>query len=388
LLARLPVAGQQEAQSIRPVGVEPIAPVLLPPSLTVSAPKHCDALDGVVKFTANIDAAGLPREVKMLEASDRRLVGFATNLVETLRFQPAVLAGAPVAVTVELTVGLHTCAQREKHPADVDFYQIALRAHPLIALAVVTPPLTQDIVSPVRTEAATTEQVGGHISAPIPIVVTDPQIPVSRKFQKRGLCLLGVTIAANGVAQDIHVVRSLDPELDNNAIEAVKSWRFKPALRDGGVPVAVAGTVAARFGYVEKEPVAFAIFIPETPEKVQACIPNQRTKGPILEPINLDEVIARYMPQSRVSGRVLVSLVIDTDGVPRNVHVVKGLESSLDLDTVAMVEHLRFNPVLMNGTTPVPVGLIQPVRYRGMLDKPTAKELFTNSLTLAVLLLL
>jgi len=391
LLAWLPVVAQQDTQAFRPAGAEFAVPVLLPPSLTVSTPKHCDELDGVVKFAVLIDAAGLPREVKTLEASDRRLVGFATRLVEAQRFKPAVIAGAPAALAVELTVGLHTCAQREKHPVDGDFYQIALRAHPLVAVKVVAPPAPQEIAGAPgpdsrtwQSDVSTAEQVGGHISAPIPTLLADPQTPVSRKFQKRGLCLLGVTIGANGVPQDIHVVRSLDPELDNNVMEAVKSWRFKPALRDGAVAVAVAGTVSATFEYVEKEAVAFATFIPETPEKVQASISAHKTALPELKIVNLDEVIARYMPPSRVSGRCLVSLVIDTNGVPRSVHVIKGLESSLDLDTVAMVEHLRFQPVMKDATTPVPVGLVMPVRYRKMVEKPTLKDLFTEGLALAI----
>jgi TonB family protein len=388
LLVWLPVVAQQDTQPIRPAGAGSAAPVLLSPSLTVSAPKHCDELDGVVKFAAIVDAAGLPRELKMIEASDRRLAGFATKLVAAQRFKPGIVDGSTAPVAVELTVGLHTCAQREKHPADGDFYQLALRAHPLIALKVVVPAAEQRIGSPSLAEAAALEQVGGHISAPNPMVLTDPQIPVSRKFHRRGLCLLGVTIDANGVPQNIHVVRSLDPELDSNVMEAVKSWRFKPALRDGGTPVAVSGTASAEFEYVEREPVAFATFVAETPEEVQASITRHKTALPDLKILNLDEVIARYMPPSRVSGRCLVSLVIDTHGVPQNVHIVKSLDSSLDLDTVAMVQHLRFNPVMKDGTTPVPVGLILPVHYSQMLDEPRWKELFTNGLTLAAFLLL
>ncbi|MGA9668823.1 MAG: energy transducer TonB, partial [Terracidiphilus sp.] len=230
LLTWLTAAGQQNAQGIPPAGTGLIPPVLLPPTLTVSRPKHCDELDGVVKFTATIDAAGLPQGLKTLETSDRRLVGFATELVEAQRFKPGTIYGSNTAVSIELTVGLHTCAQREKHPIDGNFYRFALRAHPLIALAIVALPAVQETVSAAPAEAATAEQVGGQISAPIPTVLIDPAIPVSGKLLKRGVCLVGVTIDTNGLPQNIHVVRSLEPELDNNAIETVKQWRFKPAL--------------------------------------------------------------------------------------------------------------------------------------------------------------
>ncbi|MGD0346456.1 MAG: energy transducer TonB [Terracidiphilus sp.] len=380
----LPAAGQQSASEVRHTGIGPTAPALLPFTLTVSTPKHCNELDGVIKFAALVDTAGTPQKLRVLEASDRRLIGFATEVVEAQRFKPATMDGSPTAAQIELTLGLHTCAQREKHPTGEDFYQFTLRAHPLIALAVVAPPAAQKIAPAARPEAVAPEPVGERISAPIPTVIADPAIPVSRKLLKRGLCLLGITIDANGLPQNIRLVRSLEPELDSNAMEAVKNWRFKPALRDGKVPVAVEGTVVANFEYVDREPVAFAFFISETPEKIEAAIAHHGGERIDVEAVNSDEVIARYMPQSRIGGRCLVSLLIDTNGVPQNVHIVKGLDSSLDLDTVAMVEHLRFKPVMQDGTTPAMVGLIIPVRYRMPVEKLTWGDLIRGGLALAI----
>lgn len=387
VLAWLSAAGQQNALPIRSAGTGLIAPVLVPPTLTISKPKHCDEFDGIVKFAATIDAAGLPRTLKTLDASDRRLVGFATELVEAQRFKPGVIDGSATAVAVELTVGLHTCAQRKEYPTDDNFYQFTLRAYPLIALAVSAPPAEQETVPATLTQVIAVEPVGEHISAPVPTVVADPKIPISGKLLKRGHCFLGVTVDANGVPRNIHVVRGLEPELDSNAMEAAKNWRFKPALRDGNTPVAIEGTVVATFEYVDKEPVTFANFTPETPEKVLAANAHDSEQHCTLEPVNADEVIARYMPQSRIAGRVLVSLVIDTNGVPQNVHIIKGLDSGLDMDTVAMVEHLRFKPVMKDATTPVPVGMVIPVRYRMTVAKPAWRDLFDLSMDLLVLAL-
>jgi len=385
VLTWLPAGSQQNTLVVRPTGAGLIAPVLLPAALTISTPKHCDELDGVVKFAVTIDTAGLPHGLKTLEASDRRLVGFATELVEAQRFKPGAVDGSATPVAVELTVGLHTCAQREKHPADDNFYEFTLRAHPLIALAVVAPPAAEERVSATLTQTVPAEQVGERIGAPIPTVIIDPDIPVSGELRKRGHCFLGVTVDANGVPRNIHVVRALEPELDSNAMEALKNWRFKPALRNGSTPVAVEGTVVATFAYPEKEPLAFAVFIPETPEKVIATIAHDEKPNSKLELVDADEVIARYMPQSRITGKVLVSLVIDTNGVPQNVHVIKGLDSSLDMETVAMVEHLRFKPVMKDATTPIPVGIVMPVRFRSRVAKPTWRELFDLGMELMTL---
>jgi TonB family protein len=326
--------------------------------------------------------------LKMVEASDRRLVRFATELVETQRFKPGIIDGSATAVPVELTLGLHTCAQREKHPADENFYQFTLRAHPLIAIAVVAPLAALEAISTPLTEVAPAGQVGEHISAPVPAVITDPKIPISGKLLKRGHCYLAVTVDANGVPQNIHVVRELEPELDSNALEAVKNWRFRPALRDGSTPVAVEGTVVATFEYIEREPVAFAFFVPETSEKVLTAGAHDRKQPDTLEAVNADEVIARYMPPSRIAGRVLVSAMIDTNGVPQSVHIVKSLDSSVDMDTVAMVEHLRFKPIMKDATTPVPVGLLMPVHYRTAVGRPTWRDVFVDLMGLGIVALM
>lgn len=384
LLAWLPAAGQQDAPPTRPAGTGVTAPVLLPSTLTVSTPKHCDALDGMVKFAGIIDAAGVPHTLKALDASDSRLIDFATQVVEDERFKPATLNGSPTTVNVELTIGLHTCAERENHRTDNTFYRFTLRAHPLIALAVVPAPAAQETAPAARTATITAEQVGGEIGAPIPTILTDPKIPISRKLSKRGLCLLHITIDANGVPRDIFVVRSLEPELDRNTIEAAKNWRFKPALRDGRVPVAVEGTVASTFEYVEKEPVAFATFIPEAPEKIAAAVAHHDRMQVKLDVVNYNEVVARYMPESRIPGICLVSLLVDTKGVPQNVHIIKGLDSSLDMDTVAMIRHFRFKPVLQDGKTPVAVGVIMPVHYTLRVEKPTWRDLFMDAMAIAI----
>lgn len=44
----------------------------------------------------------------------------------------------------------------------------------------------------------------------------------------------------------LRVVRSLDPELDQNAITAIEQWRFKPGTRNG-TPVKVSLNIEVNF---------------------------------------------------------------------------------------------------------------------------------------------
>jgi periplasmic protein TonB len=50
--------------------------------------------------------------------------------------------------------------------------------------------------------------------------------------------LVALVLTAEGTPRDVTVTKKLDPDLDNKAVEAVRSWRFEPATKDGEpVPV-------------------------------------------------------------------------------------------------------------------------------------------------------
>src|SRR5690242_2263440 len=55
---------------------------------------------------------------------------------------------------------------------------------------------------------------------------------VRRKVQ--GKVVLAVIVTTKGtVRDDVQVVKSLDPDLDAEAITAVKQWKFRPGTKDG-----------------------------------------------------------------------------------------------------------------------------------------------------------
>lgn len=62
-----------------------------------------------------------------------------------------------------------------------------------------------------------------------------------------GTAVLQVIITADGHATDISVKRSLDADLDAQAIKAVSKWRFKPAIGPRGQPVSVICPIEVTF---------------------------------------------------------------------------------------------------------------------------------------------
>jgi periplasmic protein TonB len=90
-------------------------------------------------------------------------------------------------------------------------------------------------------------RVGGGVSAPR--IVSDPEPEYSeeaRKAKYQGVCVLWLVVGPDGRPREIKVARSLGLGLDEKAIEAVKNWKFEPAMKDGR-PVAVQINVEVNF---------------------------------------------------------------------------------------------------------------------------------------------
>jgi protein TonB len=69
----------------------------------------------------------------------------------------------------------------------------------------------------------------------------------ARKAKFQGVVLLQVIVAADGHATNIEVVRGPGLGLEEQAVAAVKTWRFKPALGPGRVPVATRVEIEVQF---------------------------------------------------------------------------------------------------------------------------------------------
>ncbi len=75
-----------------------------------------------------------------------------------------------------------------------------------------------------------------------PLCLYCPRAAYSEEAKRAGVegtVRLVATITPDGYAIDIHVAKGLGYGLDSNSVEAVRTWRFKPALGPDGKPAAV-----------------------------------------------------------------------------------------------------------------------------------------------------
>jgi TonB family protein len=101
---------------------------------------------------------------------------------------------------------------------------------------------TKPPVPPREAEAAQAKSTPPRV-----LYKSEPQYTEEARAAKvQGTTVLSVTITEQGRAEDIRVTRSLDPGLDQKAVEAVQDWEFAPATRDG-TPVRITATIEVNF---------------------------------------------------------------------------------------------------------------------------------------------
>jgi TonB family protein len=90
-------------------------------------------------------------------------------------------------------------------------------------------------------------RVGGGVTPPALISKIEPSYSEEARAAKyQGTVLLYVEVDPDGYARNIRVARSLGLGLDEEAVEAVRRWRFRPGTKEGN-PVTVAATIEVNF---------------------------------------------------------------------------------------------------------------------------------------------
>jgi len=200
-----------------------------------------------------------------------------------------------------------------------------------------------------------------------------PERMVSPKYPKTALASgiegpveLSVVVRPDAEIRDLRVL-SGNPVLVTPTLKAVRQWRFRPVLAKGG-------TVETTY----RIKVRFNLLLQEAISEVEVESPKETASPPDTPPRDVDPsegdvyklgqtgVIAPkpiYSPapefsekarQAKEQGTVTVSLIVGSDGQPRNAQVACSSVPDLNENAIEVVGTWRFEPGTKDGK-PVPV---------------------------------
>ncbi len=335
-------------------------------------------VQGAVVLRAIVSPEGAVQHLQVISGAPM-LTSSALDAVKTWTYKPYLLNGRPVTVDTIITVH-YTLPPESAATADDPGAAAAVRPH-----------------GPVR--------VSSGVAAGMAISQPAPMYPEEAKAEHvQGVVVLHAVISKGGEVENLQVV-SGPKELVASAIDAVSQWRYNPYLLNGeptevettinvnytladdsqpqaGGPSGQAPNPAARVPvrsvFVPKRAApVLASFVPPpsakgTAEEIPtdaAGNPLRRIGGNVIAPVPIYEVEPEFTQEARaakVGAVVVVALVVNQDGRPENVHVVRGelddkrtdasILAGLEGKALEAVQQYRFRPAMENGQ-PVPVSL-------------------------------
>jgi TonB family protein len=92
-----------------------------------------------------------------------------------------------------------------------------------------------------------TNRIGRDVSPPSILTKQEPNYTeMARLMRYSGTALFSVVIDAQGLPSSIRLIRGLGYGLDEKGAEAISTWRFRPAMKNGS-PVAVYANIEVNF---------------------------------------------------------------------------------------------------------------------------------------------
>ena len=204
---------------------------------------------------------------------------------------------------------------------------------------------------PVR-EIRLLEPRAGDIAPSVAEYTTPPLYSdEARRRGIEGLVFLRAHIDANGRVDDARVTRGLGFGLDQNALVALRQWRFHAGTRDR-TPVPM--DVDVEIGFTLRN------------DSINAQIANDMVSlvGPGVTPPQAVKVVNPRWPDDSVTGTVVLDVVLLENGTPRIVRILRSLGTDLDDIAVEAFAQWRFSPAQKDGR-PIKVRMNAAVRFHG-----------------------
>lgn len=170
----------------------------------------------------------------------------------------------------------------------------------------------------------------------------DPVYPVEMQQARiEGKVALSFTIDQEGFTRDIAVVSSSNRAFEEPAIDAMRQWRFWPALKDDR-PVSfrcpVPRTIRFKLDPMTNAPAIDAISRSKEVDSPPA--PRGRFEPP---------VYPAKMKQARIEGEVVLSFTVDQEGFTRDIKAVSSSNGAFEQPAIDAIKQWRFWPAQKDG---------------------------------------
>ena len=234
-------------------GLKP--PKLLPLNMPIPAATKCKKkIDGKVEVSLLVDTDGRARNIMFVRPLGTDADKVALQIADADRFTLASYDGNPVVAASHMWLKIQSCLVETNDKNGAAAYTVRLRSNPDQELLPATDAPQIAVLSSgkftwddkerepkIKNSESKAPRHLNTTHAPVPIL--QPLAECTKEAQKariNGICQISLIVDPQGMPRNLHVYKSLDPGLDQNAMIAVDKYRFKPAMRDGEpVPVFV-----------------------------------------------------------------------------------------------------------------------------------------------------
>lgn len=310
-------------------GVTPPKPVYSPdPDYSDEARQH--NLSGTCVLELIVDADGRPQDVHITRSLGMGLDEKAVEAVQRWKFEPGMKDGTPVATFASIEISFSLNSDNLLQPSSLDLF---VAAH----LSGVQGPLA-DLGKP---------KDWGMPKYP----------PDALRNKIEGQVILLLTVGKNGRVKKVSALRG-DPTLSKAASDAVRKWwKFAPPLRDGK-PVEAHSGATIKFSLPSGIPdVRGTYYSPKAaPSNVTNGAPAERQVFHVGGGVSAPRVISAPGPQydekarkAKYQGVCVLSLIVTSEGTPRDVRIVRSLGMGLDEKAIEAVSQWKFEPGIKDG---------------------------------------
>lgn len=223
-----PAAPRPDSDGVFTVGPGVVSPIILERAAVVyptdAAP---DVIEGDCVLSMVIGEDGVATNIQVVRTHGALFDAAAIAAIRQSKFDPGTVNGKAVPV--------HMFA-RTRFFADMrpTYPRTMVRFGPQSGL-------------PMRPSSLTDLRMQSGNTAPRAISTADPEYTdEARKNKIQGVVTLSVLVNEEGIPIDPQIIHSLDPGLDEKAVECALKYRFRPAMRDGA-PTSARITIEMNF---------------------------------------------------------------------------------------------------------------------------------------------